>query len=74
MGPLCEISGIVEGVYVDVNQPIEAGQLLASLDTARIEVQLAHAGGALAAAEARLAQRAANLTQCGADHAPAQSS
>lgn len=64
-----EVSGIVENVYVDVNEPIHAGQLLASLDTARLKAQLSQAEGALAVAEARARQGEARLDEASAHHA-----
>jgi HlyD family secretion protein len=58
-----EVSGIVDRVYVDVNNHIRKGQLLATLDTTRLEAQLLQVEGAKAVAQARVGQAAARLKQ-----------
>lgn len=49
-----ELSGTVATVLVDINDRVERGQVLAKLDTARLEDQVAGARAALAAARAAL--------------------
>jgi len=49
-------SGLVTEVFVEEGQQVEAGQPLAQLDTDDLELQVAQAEAALAAAEAQLAQ------------------
>lgn len=56
-----ELSGIIEKVFVDVNDRVTRGQVLARLDTRRLEDQVARSRAALAAAEAAVAQARATL-------------
>lgn len=58
-----ELSGLVEAVFVDDNQPVKKGQELARLDTVRLRDQITRSQAALAAAEARLAQSAATVKE-----------
>jgi HlyD family secretion protein len=55
-----ELSGIVKAVHADFNDHVARGQVLASLDTTRLESQLAQSEAALAAARARIAEASAN--------------
>jgi HlyD family secretion protein len=53
-------------VYVDVNDRIHKGQVLATLDTTRLEAQLLQVEGARAVAEARVSQTTSSLKQANA--------
>lgn len=55
-----ELSGLVDAVLVDENDTVRRGQVLARLDTARLQDQIVKSQAALASAQARLAQ--ANAT------------
>lgn len=56
-----ELSGIIDKVFVDVNDQVKRGQVLARLDTRRLEDQVARSRAALVAAEAAVAQARATL-------------
>ncbi|MEO1765931.1 efflux RND transporter periplasmic adaptor subunit [Thiobacter aerophilum] len=56
-----ELSGIIDKVFVDVNDQVKRGQVLARLDTRRLEDQVARSRAALVAAEATVAQARATL-------------
>jgi HlyD family secretion protein len=58
-----EASGVVRQVLVDENDLVKTGDVLAILDTTRLEAQRARAAAQLNAAEARLAQAKATLTE-----------
>ena len=58
-----ELSGTMEAVYVDVNDKVKRGQILARLDVSRLNDQLAKARGALAAAQAQARLDAATVTE-----------
>ncbi len=60
-----ELSGTIESVRVDVNDTVKRGQVLARLDTTRLEHQVEDARGGLAAAQAqvRLATATVRETQ-----------
>lgn len=64
-----EVSGTVESVYVDVNDVVHTGQMLARLDTARLKAQLSQVDGALAVAEAHVIQSEASLNEAATYHA-----
>lgn len=51
-----EISGQVSRVFVDYNDTVEAGQVVAEIDPARYRAQLRSADASLAAARAELAR------------------
>ena len=51
-----ETPGWVDEVLVDVGDPVEAGDVLARLDTRQLALQVRQAQAALALAEAQLAQ------------------
>lgn len=55
-----ELSGTVKRVLVDVNDRVQAGQVLVELDTAKLEDQVTQSRAALAAAQASLAQATAS--------------
>ena len=61
-----ELSGTVLKVNVDVNDPIQRGQVLVELDTARLHDQILRSQAALAAARARHQQSAATLAEASA--------
>jgi HlyD family secretion protein len=58
-----EISGIVDRVLVDFNSPVAVGQLLATINTDKLEAQANQARAALAANRARRSQVEATLTE-----------
>lgn len=58
-----ELSGLVESVFVDDNEAVKKGQVLARLDTLRLQDQITRSEAALASAEARLAQAAATVKE-----------
>lgn len=56
-------SGIVEKLFVDINQPVHKGQVLAQLDQQEILAQVAAQKAQLAAAEANVITYKANIEQ-----------
>lgn len=64
-----ELSGIVNDVNVDVNAEVKAGQVLASLDTARLKAQVLQQESLLASAEARVLQADASAKEARANFA-----
>lgn len=64
-----ELSGTIRTVSVDVNDAVKQGQLLAVLDTTRLEAQLVQAQSAVASAEARILQSDATLKEARANQA-----
>jgi HlyD family secretion protein len=54
-----ELSGIVKSVTVDYDQRVKVGQLLAQLDTTKLEAQISQTEAALAAARAKIQQTVA---------------
>lgn len=58
-----EISGIVDRVLVDFNSPVIVGQVLATINTEKLDAQAGQARAALAATRARRAQTDATLTE-----------
>ncbi|MEW6720842.1 MAG: efflux RND transporter periplasmic adaptor subunit [Thermodesulfobacteriota bacterium] len=59
----CEISGTVESVLVEDNERVKKGQLLARLDTSRLEDQVVRSRAALAGAEAQALQMEATAVE-----------
>jgi HlyD family secretion protein len=55
-----ELSGTIRDVYVDVNDEVKAGQVLATLDTTRLRAQVLQAESSLASAQARVLQSEAS--------------
>lgn len=55
-----ELSGTIRTVNVDVNDEVKAGQVLAVLDTTRLNAQVLQAESSLASAEARIIQSEAS--------------
>jgi len=62
-----EISGIVESVNVDFNSPVRVGQILAQVNTEKIEAQAAQARAALLSAEAKRLQSQATFKEAQAE-------
>ena len=58
-----ELSGTVRAVNVDVNDEVKAGQILASLDTTRLQAQVLQAQSSLTSAEARVVQSEASVKE-----------
>lgn len=58
-----EISGLIKSVYVDYNDQVKAGQVLARLDTDRLEAEVSQARASLQASQASLAQAQATLDE-----------
>jgi HlyD family secretion protein len=56
-------SGIVEKLFVDINQPVHKGQVLAQLDQQEILAQVAAQKAQLAAAEANVVTYKANIAE-----------
>lgn len=67
-----EISGIVESVAVDFNSPVRVGQVLARVNTEKLEAQAAQARAALQSAEAKRLLSQATLAEAQADLAKLQ--
>lgn len=67
-----ELSGTVRGVTADVNDTVKAGQVLATLDTSRLEAQVLQAQSSLTSAEARVVQSVAGLKEARANYARLQ--
>ncbi|MCG2841526.1 efflux RND transporter periplasmic adaptor subunit [Sandaracinobacter sp. RS1-74] len=61
-----EQSGLITQVFVDVNDEVKRGQLLASLDTSRLQDSVKQARASLAAAQAGVAEAEATLAQANA--------
>ncbi|MBX9606229.1 MAG: efflux RND transporter periplasmic adaptor subunit [Gammaproteobacteria bacterium] len=58
-----ELSGMVEEVLVDFNDTVKRGQVLARLDTQRLNATAVQARGSLASAEARLREAEATAVE-----------
>jgi HlyD family secretion protein len=58
-----ELSGIVESVAVDFNDTVRAGQVLATLDTGRLEAQVLETRASLRSAEAKVRDAEATLVE-----------
>lgn len=67
-----EMSGTVDSVRVDDNARIHKGQVLATLDTAKLRDQITRSRAALASAEARVLQAEATQTEARANLARLQ--
>lgn len=67
-----ELSGIVEAVFVDVNDRVKKGQVLARLDTSKLRDQVRQAKADIAAAEARVGQARATVAETAASLARLQ--
>src|SRR5690606_31005581 len=62
-----ELSGTIAKVYVDVNDEVKAGQVLAELDTTRLEAQVLQAESSLSSAQARVLQADASAKEARAN-------
>lgn len=62
-----ELSGIVEAVLVDDNDQVTKGQVLARLDTSKLEDQVAKSRAAVVAAEAQVQQMQATVEEARAN-------
>lgn len=58
-----EISGTIKSVEVDYNDRVKRGQVLARIDTSKLEAQLKQSLAALAAARARVQQAQATVSE-----------
>ncbi len=58
-----EVSGLVESVFVDDNDHVKTGQVLARLDISKLQDQVINARAALASAEAGVQQAAATVKE-----------
>jgi HlyD family secretion protein len=58
-----ELSGLVENVFVDVNARVTRGQVLAVLDTSRLDDAIAQSAAALNASQATVAQNQATVAE-----------
>lgn len=58
-----ELSGIIKSVEVDYNSRVKVGQVLAKLDTSKLEAQIAQAKAALESAKAKLLQTQATVSE-----------
>lgn len=67
-----ELSGVVRSVFVAENQRVSAGDVLAELDTTRIEAQVERAQANVAAAAARVADAEITLAETEQTHARAR--
>jgi len=64
-----EVSGTIKTVEVDYNDHVEVGQVLARLDTSKLEAQTLQSSAALEAARARLLQAQATVKEAEAQMA-----
>jgi HlyD family secretion protein len=67
-----ELSGTIAKVYVDVNDEVKEGQVLAVLDTTRLEAQVLQAESSLQSAQARVLQAEASAKEARANLARLQ--
>lgn len=58
-----ELSGIIESVQVDYNDRVTAGQVLAKLDTSKLEAQVLKSGASLASARAKVQEAEATIIE-----------
>jgi HlyD family secretion protein len=63
-----EISGRIDSVLVDYNDPVKVGQVLARIDTTRLEAQVKQSRAALGAADAKVLEAEATRTQSEAQY------
>lgn len=63
-----ELSGMMRSVYVDYNDIVKKGQVLAELDTEALDAQIASSRAALAAREARVSELQATVAETNAAH------
>jgi HlyD family secretion protein len=58
-----ELSGVVSDLYVDNNDPVKAGEILAKLDTTRLEAQAQQSRASVDTAKARVQDAQATLEE-----------
>ena len=58
-----ELSGIIKTVEVDYNSKVKVGQLLARLDTSKLEAQVTQSKAALESAKAKVLQAQATVRE-----------
>jgi len=58
-----ELSGIIKNIEVDYNDRVKVGQVLAQLDTSKLEAQIAQAKAALESATAKVLQARATVRE-----------
>jgi len=58
-----ELSGIIRSVQVDYNQRVKVGQVLAELDTDKLEAEVAHSRATLLARQAKVQEAEARVTE-----------
>lgn len=58
-----EVSGVIDRVFVDFNDSVSRGQIIAQLDTEQLEARAASARASLAVAEASLVQAEATVVE-----------
>jgi HlyD family secretion protein len=58
-----ELSGLIDAVFVDENDSVNKGQVLARLDTSKLQDAITKSEAALASAQARLAQANATVKE-----------
>jgi HlyD family secretion protein len=58
-----ELSGIIKSVEVDYNDSVEVGQVLAKLDTIKLQAQVLQSKAALESAQAKVLQVKATITE-----------
>lgn len=58
-----ELSGIMKSVYVEYNDRVKVGQVLAKLDTSKIEAQVTQTKASLESAKAKVLQAQATVTE-----------
>ena len=58
-----ELSGIIESVEADYNNKVKVGQILAKLDTSKLEAQVTQSKAALELAKAKVLQAQATLSE-----------
>jgi HlyD family secretion protein len=63
-----ELSGTMRQVFVDVNDEVKQGQVLAILDTTRLNAQVLQQESSLASAQARVVQSEATLKEARANY------
>lgn len=67
-----ELSGVMRSVAVDENQRVQQGEVLAELDTTRLEAQIEGAKASVKSAEAKILEAKTTLTETEQAHARAE--
>jgi len=62
-----ELSGIIKSVEVDYNDEVKAGQVLARLDTEKLQAQVLQSKAALESAQAQVLQAQATIAEAGSE-------